>query len=125
MKIESSTGILLPETASKGKKGKKRAAEAETSNAGALKDFGIEYAKSARSECVGCQDKIKKDDVRIKKIAYDTEVGMKFGGQALWHHVECFATIRGDYGFYVSGEQLEGFRGLSPADKKMVKEALQ
>lgn len=66
-----------------------------------------------------------KEDIRIKKIVFDTEVGMKFGGQALWHHVNCFASIRGDYGFYVGGEQLDGFRELSPEDKKIVKKALQ
>lgn len=74
---------------------------------------------------MGCQNKIMKDDVRIKKTDYTTEVGMKFGGQALWHHVACFASIRGDYGFYVGGEQLAGFRELSPEDKKMVKKELQ
>lgn len=74
-KVVEFSGILLPE-ASKGKKGKKRAAEAEApaSNV-ALMDFGIEYSVSSRAECVGCQNKIVKDDIRIKKIVYDTEVG--------------------------------------------------
>lgn len=46
-----------------------------------IKDFGIEYAKSGRAACAGCHLKISKDEVRIKKMLYDTEVGMKFGGQ--------------------------------------------
>jgi poly [ADP-ribose] polymerase 1 len=50
---------------------------------------------------------------------------MKFGGQALWHHLQCFVEVRGDYGFYVGGEQLEGYRDLSLEDKKMVKKTLQ
>lgn len=116
------TGLLLPET-SKGKKGKKRAAES-SSNA-ALKDFGIEYSKSSRAECAGCHDKIMKEAIRIKKTAFDTEVGAKFGGQAIWHHLTCFASIRGDYGFYLGGEDLPGFRELSPADQKIVKSELK
>lgn len=86
-KIEETTSILLPEV--KGKKGKKRAAESQSANAAALKDFGIEYSVSSRAECVGCQNKIMKEDIRIKKIVYDTEVGAKFGGQSLWHHLNC------------------------------------
>uniref|UniRef100_A0A1A9VJ13 NAD(+) ADP-ribosyltransferase n=1 Tax=Glossina austeni TaxID=7395 RepID=A0A1A9VJ13_GLOAU len=54
----------------------------------ALKDFSIEYAKSGRAACRGCEQKILKDQVRIRKTVYDTEVGMKYGGQALWHHCE-------------------------------------
>lgn len=117
------SGILLPET-SKGKKGKKRAAESEQTNA-ALKDFGVEYSASSRAVCVGCQDKIMKDDIRVKKMAYDTEVGMKFGGQAKWHHLNCFVALRSDYGFYLGGEMLPGFSSLSPEDKKTVKKSLE
>lgn len=123
-KISATTGIILPET-SKGKKGKKRSADEASSSNAALKDFGIEYSKSSRAECVGCNNKIMKDDVRVKKTVYDTEVGIKFGGQALWHHLECFVSVRGDYGFYVGGEDLPGFRELSPEDKKKVKKILQ
>lgn len=39
-------------------KGKKRKAAAE--NNVALKDFTVEYAKSSRSACRGCQEKIMK-----------------------------------------------------------------
>jgi poly [ADP-ribose] polymerase 1 len=122
-KIEDSTGILLPET-SKGKKGKKRAADSQA-NAAALKDFGIEYSVSSRAECVGCQNKIMKENIRVKKIVYDTEVGAKFGGQPLWHHLNCFVSIRGDYGFYLGGESLPGFENLSASDRKQVKKVLQ
>lgn len=50
---------------------------------------------------------------------------MRFGGQAIWHHLACFTSIRGDYGFYLGGEQLPGFSSLSPADKKEVKNTLK
>lgn len=122
-KVEAMSGILLPET-TKGKKGKKRAAESEATSA-ALNDFGVEYSSSSRAVCVGCENKIMKDDIRVKKVVYDTEVGMKFGGQAKWHHLNCFVTIRSDYGFYLGGEKLPGFSSLSPEDKKTVKNALK
>lgn len=50
---------------------------------------------------------------------------MRFGGQALWHHLDCFTSIRGDYGYYLGGDQLPGFNDLSPADKKIVTSTLQ
>lgn len=89
-----------------------------------MKDFGIEYSKSGRATCPGCQLKVSKDDVRVKKVVYDTEVGMKFGGQALWHHLECFAQIRNDLGWLEKGEMLPGFKALSAEDQKKVKTLL-
>lgn len=55
---------------------------------------------------------------------YDTEVGMKFGGQPFWHHLECFATIRGEYDFFISGDNLPGFKALEKNDQKLVLDAL-
>lgn len=122
--LGATSAILLPETSKgKGKKGKKRAAES-ISNAAALKDFGVEYSKTSRAMCAGCGNNIMKDVVRIKHIDYTTEVGMKFGGQPIWHHVDCFAKIRGDYNFYLGGEVLPGYENLSPADKKILTEAV-
>lgn len=86
-----------------------------------INDFGIEYAKSGRSTCAGCQIKIPKDDVRIKKVAHDTEIGMKFGGQAVWHHLECFAQLRSILGWFESAEKLPGFKSLSNDDKENAK----
>lgn len=62
-------------------------------SAKALRDFGVEYSKSSRAMCCGCRQKILKNLVRCKKVIYDTEVGMNFGGQPLWHHLECFAQV--------------------------------
>jgi poly [ADP-ribose] polymerase 1 len=119
------SGMILPEpSTSKGSKSKGKKRAAENTNA-ALNDFGVEYSKSSRAECVGCNGKIMKEDLRVKKVVYDTEVGMKFGGQPKWHHLECFVSVRHDYGFYVGGESLPGFNSLSAADKKKVKEALK
>lgn len=104
------------------KKGKKRTADAGTSKAMSMliKDFGIEYSISGRASCAGCHLKISKDEIRIKKVVHDTEVGMKFGGQAIWHHVECFAQLRSTLGWFESGSKIPGFKSLSQDDKQTV-----
>lgn len=89
-----------------------------------LKDYGVENAKSSRAVCRGCEQKILKDQARIFKKVFDTEVGMKYGGQSLWHHVECFAQLRGELGWFESGENLPGFKSLNAEDKNAVKNAL-
>lgn len=86
-----------------------------------IKDFGIEYAKSGRASCAGCHLKISKDEVRIKKVAHDTEIGMKFGGQAVWHHVECFAQLRSSLGWFASANELPGFTSLTQDDQQTAK----
>lgn len=73
------------------KKGKKRAAQ-ETSTP-FLKDFGVEYAASGRSTCKGCEIKILKDEVRVKKMDYDGDVGARLGGCPMWHHLDCFSKV--------------------------------
>lgn len=76
----------------KGKKRPSTETKLKTNNI-VINDFGVEYAKSGRSLCCGCQVKIMKDEVRVKKVFYDTEVGMKFGGQPFWHHLDCFSKV--------------------------------
>ncbi|XP_034111953.2 poly [ADP-ribose] polymerase [Drosophila nasuta] len=100
--------------------GKKRSKEESQ----ALKDFGIEYSKSGRASCRGCELKISKDEVRVSKTVYDTEVGMKYGGQKLWHHLECFAKMRSEVGWFDTGENLPGYKQLSAEDKSEVKKYL-
>lgn len=75
-------------------KGKKRGKVPD-----ALKDFGIEYSLSSRAVCCGCKLKIMKGEIRAKKTVYDTDVGMKYGGQPLWHHIECFDKVTYIYSF--------------------------
>lgn len=104
----------------KGKKGKKR-----TTGNDLLNDFGIEYAASSRAVCRGCEIKIMKGEVRVKKVVYDTEVGMKFGGQPLWHHVECFEKVRDEFGYFAGGDDLPGFAKLKKEDKEIVKNAIK
>lgn len=47
------------------KKGKKRDATAAAEKKAALADFKIEYAKSGRAMCRGCELKIMKDEVNF------------------------------------------------------------
>lgn len=119
--IESLSGCIVP-TTGKGK-GKKRAAETAATSI-ALKDFGVEYAASGRATCCGCQIKILKDEIRVKKTVYDTEVGMKYGGQPLWHHVECFVKLRAELGFFECGDKLPGFKQLKKVDQPIIAKAI-
>lgn len=105
-------------------KGKKRTKKDQTANQAALKDYGIEYSVSGRAGCCGCAQKIAKDTIRIKKVVYDTEVGMKYGGQPLWHHVDCFVAVRDELGYWASGADLNGFKSLSKEDQATVKKAI-
>ncbi|XP_044314316.1 poly [ADP-ribose] polymerase isoform X1 [Drosophila rhopaloa] len=90
----------------------------------ALKDFGIEYARSSRSTCRGCEQKINKNQVRIRKTVFDTEVGMKYGGQPLWHHLDCFAQLRSELGWFDSGANLLGYKGLTCDDQAEIQSVL-
>ncbi|XP_022914189.2 poly [ADP-ribose] polymerase [Onthophagus taurus] len=102
------------------KKGKKR--DAESNNA--LKDFKIEYSKSSRAACRGCEQKILKDEIRISKKDFETDVGKRYGGQDKWHHLTCFANLRSELGYYENGDKLPGFNALKADDKKEVKSQL-
>ncbi|KOB72904.1 Poly, partial [Operophtera brumata] len=61
------------------------------------------------------------DEVRICKVVFDTEVGSKYGGQPLWHHVKCFNERRSALLYFAGGESLPGFKTLAKADQAMVK----
>lgn len=119
----SGDGAIAVVPQAKKRKGKKGSDDAGTSKSMAMliNDFGIENAKSGRAGCAGCHLKISKDEVRIKKTVHDTEVGMKFGGQAIWHHVECFAQLRSELGWFESADKLPGFKSLSKDEQQSVK----
>lgn len=54
-----------------------------------------------------------------KKTKLSTAVpspGLKFGGQAIWHHVGCFAQLRTELGWFDSAENLPGFKSLSKVE---------
>lgn len=84
----------------------------------------MEYAKSSRSTCIGCQEKIIKGETRIAKKDYETEEARRFGGLDRWHHVECFAKLRADVGYFGSGDELPGAAQLSKEDRASLKASL-
>ncbi|CAH0546205.1 unnamed protein product [Brassicogethes aeneus] len=108
-------GAIVPD-----KKGKKRGADTAAKK-NALKDFRIEYSKSSRAVCRGCEQKIMKDEIRISKKDFDTDVGKKYGGQDMWHHLACFAKLRSELGYFESADKLPGFQGLNKDDQKDAK----
>lgn len=110
-------------------KGKKRIAESSsTLNAMEvlINDFKIEYASTSRSQCAGCFQMIPKGQIRIKKTVYDTDIALRFGSQAICHHVDCFADakVRSDVKWYESAEKLPGFEMLSDDEKATVLEQI-
>lgn len=110
-KIGSASGVVVPT-----KKGKKRDAAA-TAN---LQDYTLEYSKSSRAMCRGCEIKIIKDEVRIGKKDFETEHGKRYGGQDMWHHLTCFAQIRNDLGYFECGDKLPGYKNLKKEDQVAV-----
>ena len=107
----------------KGKgKGRKRASTAAAATN--IKDFLIEYAKSNRSKCRGCEETIVKGEVRISKKDFESEEGKKFDGIDRWYHVPCFVKLRNDLEFFGSGASIPGIKSLTPEDQKMVKTSL-
>ncbi|XP_035211537.1 poly [ADP-ribose] polymerase 1-like isoform X1 [Stegodyphus dumicola] len=88
-------------------------------------EFLIEYAKSSRSSCRDCGEKIKKGDVRIAKIDTKSTDAQRYGPILGWRHADCFVKNRQDLGFTEDAEMLPGFKTLSDGDKEVIREKLQ
>lgn len=111
--------------ATKGKAKKRTAAAPKVKMASAsLTEFQVEYAKSSRSVCCGCQEKIVKGELRIAKMDTEAEEARKFGPIPRWHHVTCFAKLREELLFRESGTLIPGFSALEKEDQKTVKAEL-
>lgn len=119
-KIEECLKTTAP-TSGKGRKRTKAAGAGAGSGSG---DFKVEYAKSNKSTCRGCNEKIIKSEIRISKKDYESEEARRFGGLDRWHHVECFAKLRADLGYYGRGDELSGAKELSKEDRESLKTAL-
>ncbi|XP_050442642.1 poly [ADP-ribose] polymerase [Adelges cooleyi] len=113
-KLESLVGTPAQET-----KKKKNAINRKINQ-----DFNVEYAKSGRAVCCGCQDKIVKDDLRIGKMDYESEEARRFGGINRWHHLECFTKLRTELGFLGYGCTLSGYSSLKVEDKNQLRNLL-
>lgn len=84
----------------------------------------MEYAKSSRSTCIGCEEKIIKEEVRVAKKDFESADARKYGGIDRWYHVECFAKLRAELGYLGKGDELPGVKDLSKEDQKVIKDAL-
>ena len=58
-----------------------------------LEDYQVDYAKSNRSKCKGCDNKIDKHEIRIA-IMVEGELKQMSGKIPAWHHVDCFVEKR-------------------------------
>ncbi|KAM4693883.1 poly [ADP-ribose] polymerase 1 [Discoglossus pictus] len=90
-----------------------------------LNDFAAEYAKSNRSTCKGCDQKIEKGQVRLSKKSVDVE-RPQLGMIDRWYHPDCFVSRREELGFLpiYNGSQMKGFSILSAEDKEIMKNKL-
>ncbi|KAM9355428.1 poly [ADP-ribose] polymerase 1 [Pholidichthys leucotaenia] len=104
-----------------GKSGQKGGAKGEKT----LNDFAVEYAKSNRSTCKGCEQKIDKDQIRVSKKTVDPEKP-QLGLIDRWYHTACFVGCREQLAFKpeYSAAQLKGFGGLREEDKEELKKRL-
>ncbi|XP_053378443.1 poly [ADP-ribose] polymerase 1-like [Mercenaria mercenaria] len=90
------------------------------------KDFNTEYAKSGKSTCRGCEDKIAKNEVRISRKDFESQRAKMYGPQDLWHHVDCFVENRDelDFGTDKNPNIITGFSNLKKEDQDMLIEKL-
>ncbi|XP_063095480.1 poly [ADP-ribose] polymerase 1 isoform X2 [Cavia porcellus] len=90
-----------------------------------LGDFAAEYAKSNRSTCKGCMEKIEKGQMRLSKKMVDPEKP-QLGMIDRWYHPDCFVKNREELGFRpeYSANQLKGFSLLTAEDKETLKKQL-
>ncbi|XP_018423552.1 PREDICTED: poly [ADP-ribose] polymerase 1 [Nanorana parkeri] len=90
-----------------------------------LNDFAAEYAKSNRSTCKGCEQKIEKGQIRLSKKSLDVE-RPQLGMIDRWYHPDCFVSRREELGFLsmYSASQMKGFSILKAEDKEALKAKL-
>lgn len=117
LRLISEQARKLPASSGKGKKRGK-------ATGGASQDFSIEYAKSSRATCKGCEEKIVKDEIRISKKDFESMEGRKYGGIDRWYHLDCFVKIRTDLEFFDQADSLPGIKALSKEDQATVKKGL-
>ncbi|XP_053460936.1 poly [ADP-ribose] polymerase 1 [Nycticebus coucang] len=90
-----------------------------------LGDFAAEYAKSNRSTCKGCLEKIEKGQMRLSKKMLDPEKP-QLGMIDRWYHPNCFVMNREELGFRpeYNASQLKGFSLLTAEDKEALRKQL-
>ncbi|CAF0799258.1 unnamed protein product [Adineta ricciae] len=84
--------------------------------------FSVEYAKSSRSRCHGCDLSIVKDHLRLSRKNFSSRRARKYGPVDEWYHVDCFDQIKKDLVFFGTAESFSGFANLNDDDQKKLKE---
>nr|GEW76537.1 polynucleotide 3'-phosphatase ZDP isoform X1 [Tanacetum cinerariifolium] len=74
----------------------------------------VEYAKSGRSSCKKCSEKIESKSLRLGFSSWDPR-GFE---NTKWHHMDCFFPLDADL---VSAEAIEGFSELKSSDQEKLK----
>ncbi|KAI6661254.1 Poly polymerase 1, partial [Oopsacas minuta] len=90
-------------------------------------DYVAEYAKSNRSLCQGCGEKIEKDALRLGHMETSDGVGSRpvFVKSPRWHHVECFMKKREELeASNLSANNINGYSSLKKADKSLLEKEL-
>ncbi|XP_076931810.1 polynucleotide 3'-phosphatase ZDP-like [Bidens hawaiensis] len=73
-----------------------------------------EYAKSGRSSCKKCSEKIESKSLRLGVSSWDP----RGFANTKWHHLDCFFPLDVDL---VSPESIEGFTDLKSSDQEKLK----
>ncbi|CAF4214921.1 unnamed protein product, partial [Rotaria sordida] len=84
--------------------------------------FTVEYAKSNRSTCHGCDTSIDKDTLRLSRKNYTSKRSRRYGPTDEWYHVDCFNQMKKDLGFFGNAELFFGFVDLNNEDQVELKE---
>lgn len=106
------------------KKAKKRAAvelEEGVSYLVNYDDFLVEYAKSNRSKCVKCEEKIDKSEIRLGKLDYEADTPWQGGPVPRWYHPDCFVESMDQLRFYGQVDKIKNFKDLEKQDQKLLK----
>ncbi|CAF0966371.1 unnamed protein product [Rotaria sordida] len=84
--------------------------------------FSVQYAKSKRSTCHGCEASIDKDTIRLSRKNYTSRRARHYGPFDEWYHVDCFHQMKKDLGFFGTAESFFGFSDLNDEDQAALKE---
>ncbi|XP_071730109.1 polynucleotide 3'-phosphatase ZDP [Rutidosis leptorrhynchoides] len=78
------------------------------------KKIVVEYAKSGRSSCKKCSEKIETKSIRLGYSSWDPR-GFE---NTKWHHLDCFFPLDADP---VSAESIDGYSKLKGSDQEKLK----
>lgn len=123
LKYEDQLKILTKMNPMFEKIAQKRANE-EPLDVNSIENFGIEYSTSNDDKCFVCKEQLSRNEIRIKKNVYDSEVAEQFGKEILWNHMDCFVQNRDFFVFEICGNKLPGFDSLQPAHQLIIQDAL-